>query len=171
MNSIVVKNGLLAGVSGIVVSLVIYLIEPKGFISWGGWVVIFPVLYCMVQATKETREANEGLATLREAFTPAWLTYLIYTVIYSLFTYVLMNIIDPGLIDLAKEASIEAMEKMSGMLGEEAMQAAIEEMEKNNPYRFSAIIMTMFFSLVFPGAIVALIIGLIMKKNKPESWG
>ena len=103
-------------------------------------------------------------------FTPAWLTYLLYAIASTLFTYIMLNFIDPGLLDLAREASIEAMEKLSGMMGEEATQAAIEELEKSNPYSLPKLGIGLLFSLVFPGAVIALIIGLIVKKEKPEDW-
>lgn len=60
MNSIVVKNGLLASASAIVLGLIVYLISPKGFLTWGSWLTMVPVVYFMVQAAKETRENTEG---------------------------------------------------------------------------------------------------------------
>lgn len=170
MNSIVVKNGLLASGVAIVLGLIVYLIDPKGFLTWGSWLTMVPLVYFMVQASKETKEANGGYGSLREVFTPAWLTYFLYAIASTLFTYVMLNFIDPGLLDLAREASIEAMEKLSGMMGEEATQAAIEELEKSNPYSLSKLSIGLLFSLVFPGAVIALIIGLIIKKEKPEDW-
>ncbi|HRD09118.1 MAG TPA: DUF4199 domain-containing protein, partial [Saprospiraceae bacterium] len=111
-----------------------------------------------------------GFATLREGFTPAWITYLFYAIASTLFTYVMLNFIDTGLLDLARQASIEAIEKLSGMMGEEATQAAIEELEKSNPYSISKLAIGVLFSLVFPGALIALIIGLVLKKQRPEDW-
>ncbi|MFN8320530.1 MAG: DUF4199 domain-containing protein [Saprospiraceae bacterium] len=170
MNSIVVKNGLLASVSAIVLGLIVYLISPKGFLTWGSWLTMVPLVYFMVQAAKETRETIGGFATLREVFTPAWITYLFYAIASTLFTYVMLNFIDTGLLDLARQASIEAIEKLSGMMGEEATQAAIEELEKSNPYSISKLAIGVLFSLVFPGALIALIIGLVLKKQRPEDW-
>lgn len=168
MNSIVIKNGLLAGGSAIIIGLVVYLVDPKGFLSWGSWLNFVPVIYAMVTAVKETRNENGGFISLRQAFTPAWITYLIYTIISSVFSYVLMNFIDPDLIVMAKEISIETFEKMSGFLGEEGVQTAIEEIEKGNPFGLGQTLTSTAITLVFPGAAMALIIAAIMKKSNPQ---
>lgn len=170
MNSIVIKNGLLASGAAIVIGLVVYLASPKGVFTWGSWLTLVPLIYFMVNAVKETRDGYGGYITLRQAFAPAWITYLIYAVISSIFTFVLMNYIDPDMITMAKEISIEAFEKMSGLLGEEAVQAAIEEIENKNPFSFSQILINTAGSLVFPGALVALIIAAILKKKNPEDF-
>ena len=72
----------------------------------------------------------------------AWITYLFYAVLSSLFSYVLMNFIDPDLIVMAKEVSIEAIEKMSGLLGEDGVQAAIEKIENENPFGIQQTLMS-----------------------------
>ena len=43
MNSIVVKNGLMAAGAAIILGLVVYLIDPKGFLSWGSWLTLVPI--------------------------------------------------------------------------------------------------------------------------------
>jgi hypothetical protein len=68
MNSIVVKNGLMAAGAAIILGLVVYLIDPKGFLSWGSWLTLVPILYFMVSAVKETRNENGGFISLRQAF-------------------------------------------------------------------------------------------------------
>ncbi|HMS97283.1 MAG TPA: DUF4199 domain-containing protein [Saprospiraceae bacterium] len=168
MNSIVIKNGLMAAGAAIILGLVVYLIDPKGFLSWGSWLTLIPILYFMVSAVKETRNENGGFISLRQAFTPAWITYLFYAVLSSLFSYILMNFIDPDLIVMAKEVSIEAIEKMSGILGEDGVQAAIEKIENENPFGIQQTLMGIAITLVFPGALIALIIAAIMKKTNPE---
>ncbi|MBK8701042.1 MAG: DUF4199 domain-containing protein [Saprospiraceae bacterium] len=129
MDNISTRNGLFAGISAIIIGLVIYLISPMGFLSWGGWITIIPVVYFMVAAAKTKREEEEGFISLRAAFTASWLVYLLYSLISVLFTYVMMNIVDPSLIDTAKQVSIEAIEKMSGWIGEQGTEAAIAELE------------------------------------------
>jgi hypothetical protein len=79
-----------------------------------------------------------------------------------------MNFIDPDLIVMAKEVSIEAIEKMSGLLGEDGVQAAIEKIENENPFGIQQTLMGIAITLVFPGALIALIIAAIMKKTNPE---
>lgn len=64
---------------------------------------------------------------------------------------------------------MEAMEKMSGLLGEEGTAKAIEELEKQDSFSIGNLLQSTVFSLVF-GAVIALIIGAAVKKEKPADW-
>ena len=79
-----------------------------------------------------------------------------------------MNYIDPGLLDLQREISIDAIEKLSGLLGEEGTEAALDALE-NQDWSFGVgkALQTYFMGLIIPGFIIALIISAVMKDRKP----
>ena len=80
-----------------------------------------------------------------------------------------MNFIDPGLIEIQREISIEGLEKMSSFLGEEGMEAAIEKIENNNPVSIGNMSIAFVFSLII-GAIVSAIVGAIMQKKNAADF-
>jgi hypothetical protein len=164
MNNYNAKHGLLAGAIVIALDLILYLINVNWYFMASSVGGIVPV-YFMVQAVLEERKENGGLIPFPKAFSHAWVTYLIYSVLITIFTFVLYNIIDPNLSVLVKEKAIEAFQKMSGFLGEKGVEEAIEEMDKTDQFSLQSMAIGFLSRLLFPGAIIALIIGLIMKKE------
>src|SRR5690606_21438834 len=102
--------GVYIGLANAVFNLLAYFINPQwmfsAYLQFG--LMIFNIVL-MVIAVNEYRDANEGYILFKEGFKAAWLTFIIGVTIVNLFTYVLYNFIDPGLIDLAKEKTMEAI--------------------------------------------------------------
>ena len=171
MNHYSIKNGLLAGGASIILGLIAYLINAESFLTYGGWLSFVPVIYFMVKAATEYKDGElEGFLSFKEAFSQSWKTYFLYAVISMIFTYVMMNFVDPSLGEAAKQISIKTIEKMSGMMGEEGTAAAIEKIESEEPYNLKNIAISFLLTLVFPGALIALIIALIVKREKPMEF-
>ncbi len=168
MNNYNAKHGLIAGGIAILICLLFYLVSADAYISYSQILTFIAMIPFMVQAVKEERELNNGFITFKKAMSHAWVTYFIYAIITSIFTYVMYNFIAPEMKTLVMEKAMEAFEKMKGMLGEEGVEKAIEALEQDDSFSLSNTIKGILFSLVFPGAIVALIIAAIMKKE--ETW-
>lgn len=169
MNKHFIKFGLFAGISSIIITLVLYLIDPKIMLQAGSWLIIIVTIVFMVRATKDKKKELGGFITFKEAFSESWLTYLVYAIVSTIFTYALFNFIDPGLKDTVNEISIEAIEKMSGLLGEEGVAKAVEEIEKGDNFTISKMLANLAGSLVM-GALVGLIIAAVLKSPKPANW-
>lgn len=161
-----VKNGILAGIGAAVYVLLLYLINarmvfgPASFIT----TVIFIVL--MVRSVKAEKEVLE-YTSFSDALKPAFLTYVIANLIYVIFYYVLVNFIATELLVIQKEMALEMLEKMSGFLGEEAVEKAVEEMEARSGFGIGTAIWTFAWSLIFPGFLIAAIIAAVMKDRQP----
>ncbi len=166
------KYGLMAGVVAIVLSMILYLIEPHMYLKFGSYITFLPMVYFMVQAALSERKINNGIISFKDAFKNSWVTYLIYGVITTIFAYILFNFIDPGLNDLIKETAIEAFEKMRSFLGDEATDKAIESLENSSTQNVANLSINFLFSLIVPGAMFAAIIALIVKKeeNPFQPW-
>lgn len=164
-----VRQGLYAGGASVLITLALYIIDPKMMLKVGNWLIFVLSIVFMVMAAKGKKKDNGGFISFKEAFTESWLTYLIYALISLVFSYLLFNIIDPSLKDTVKEIAMEAMEKMSGLLGEEGTAKAIEELEKQDSFSIGNLLQSTVFSLIF-GAVIALIIGAAVKKEKPADW-
>ncbi len=164
-----IKWGVYLAIASIASLLLFYLINPELIFSVNSYLGFVITIAILVFACKEVRENSGGFASFGEMFQTAFITFAIGSLIGVVFQYILMNFIDPGLIEMQKEISIEAMEKMSSFIGEEAMEVAIEEVENSNPTSIGKMGIGYIFMLVF-GAILASIIALIMKKKNPAEF-
>jgi uncharacterized membrane protein (DUF106 family) len=108
-----------------------------------------------------------ALSPFANAFKPAWGTFIITTTITTLFTFLLMNHIDPSLKDVVKEIQAEAFEQASGWLklGESDKEKMMEQLAESDAFDIKSIAFALPFSFIFPGTLYALIIALIMKKE------
>ena len=136
-------------------------------LSWGSLLGTAVVIYFMYKAVSATKIENGGLISLGEAFKSGWMVYIIGTVISTIFSFILMNYIDPSLLDLMRETQLEAIEKMSSLfnLPEEAREAQVTAIEEANPFGLGTLAMAIPISFLFPGAVIAIIMAAIMKKK------
>lgn len=163
-----IKYGLFYGGLSVAVFLVGYLINKRMLFSPGfGPIISFVIpIICMVIAARKTRESQDGFMSFGEALSPTFLTYVVGSLIFTLFHYVMNHMIDPSLLDIGKEVAIEAIDKLSGMLSMDEdqldmMKDAVEEGESG----LGSVLMGWAFSLIIPGFIIAAIMSAIMKKN------
>lgn len=165
-----VKWGVIGGIGIIIIDAILYFTGPKnllGFASYLEWIVIIPV---MIKAGMDERADQGGHLTWGDALKPTFLTFVISSLFYVFFYFALFNFIDPTLADTQREVAMQAIEKMGGMIGEDAMEAAVEAMDQQNfGFGMKELFMTYGLRLIFPGFIFAAICSLIVKKNPPES--
>jgi hypothetical protein len=169
MNNYNAKYGIYAGIAGIIVVLGLNMVSAKTMITFSSWLGIIAFIVAMVYAVREERLRNKNMISFGMAFKHAWVTYLIYGLITSVFTYVFYNFIDPTLKKELMDMTIEGLSKMEGLMGEEAYEKMVEELEKTDSFSLAKLLQGLFIQLIFPGAFVSAIIALIMKKE-PNPW-
>ena len=169
MENHAVKWGLIGGIGVVVYSLILYLMDPNSLFGGLAYIGILIYIFAMVKAVQGEKNDLGGYMTWGEALKPTFLTYAIASGIYIIFFYVLNNFIDPGLEELQRQAAIEMVEKMSGILGEEGVEQTIAQAdEQGYAFNIQKAGLGYFIGLIFPGFIFAAIIAAIMKKNRPE---
>jgi hypothetical protein len=162
-----VKNGILAGIGAAVYILLLYLINAKLVFGAASFVTTAIFIFLMVKSVKAEKAALE-YTSFSDALKPAFLTYVIANLIYIIFYYVLVNFIAPELLVMQKEMAVAMLEKMSGFMGEEATEAALDQMEsKNFDFGIKTAMWTFAWGLIFPGFLVAAIIAAVMKDSRP----
>jgi len=169
MNNSGIKNGLFFGALAVGLYLIVYLINSRLLFSAGFGPIIsivIPVIF-MVIAARTTRQNQGGIMTFGESLSCTFLTYVIGTFIYAIFSFLMSNIVDPSLLEIGKEVQIEAIDKVSGMLSmsEDQLDMMKEAVEEGANSGIGTILMGWAFSLIIPGFIIAAIISAIMKKN------
>jgi hypothetical protein len=166
MNNKGLSNGLLAGLVGIIILLIGYFISQAFFMKYASYVVFVAYLYFMYMAVKQTREEQDGFISFGKALAPAFLTFVVGSFLVAVFQYVMYNFIDSSLLDALYDQSVEQIERMSGMLGEEGTEAALERLdEKGVSFGIGQVLLGYGFGLIIPGFIFALIIAAILKKE------
>lgn len=167
MNNPGFKKGLYYGASAVALYLVAYLINKRIIFSPGFGPVIsilIPIVF-MVMAARSTRESQEGVMTFGESLSPTFLTYVIGSLIFTLFSFVMTTMVDPSLNEIAKEVALEAMDKLSGLMSEDQIDIMKDAVEESTNTGIGTTLMGWAFSLIIPGFIMAAIISAIMKKN------
>ena len=174
MKEIAIKNGLMAGIAGVILMLVLWLINPRYYINYQTFVGLIVVIYFMYRAGKEVRDQNGGYISLGEIFKPLFITIVFGTLIYALFQYVMFKFIDTGLVEVQKQIAIEGIQKVAEYINSEEIQENLDEAiaeieDKDFSITFMQVIKSWFVNLIF-GAIIALIQAAIMKKNPPVDY-
>lgn len=166
MGNLPVKYGLMAGGISIVFSVILYLLNDGVYLRFNIIPQYVIEIYFMAYVVSIIKERNNGFISFNEAFKSSWLTYILAASIISVFTYILMNFIDPGLIEKLKEMQVEAFELTSKWLklNEEDKEKQLEILRTTNPYDLKSIA-ALPVSFLFPGAIIAVVISLIKRKD------
>ncbi len=167
-------NGIFLGIAMIISTYVLYIANKSLFLSSRSILLIIFILL-IVKSGLEARNANGGFITFGQIFKNMFVTGTVGIVLCTPFEYIMMNYIDPDLIEMQKEISLEAAEQardfLSGIGGEEFDNQFDEELEKienTNPFSAMNSIRTLLIRLIAPIALLSALFGLILKKNKPQ---
>lgn len=161
-----IKHGIFYGLFSIILTLVIYLVDPTIFGEfWFSFLMMpIPIIF-MVLAVRDEKRADDGYILFGNAFLQSLGVVIIGYLISGVFSYLLYNFIDPGLEDVIKGSIIENMESFEDMMPEEAYEKMIEDMENRHFADLKSIGLGLV-SMIMIGGIFALIIAAIMKKER-----
>ena len=168
MKNQAIKFGLYYALINILYSLIVYFINPDLLLNVKVGLImsyLIPIIF-MFLAAKAERNQNNGSLSFGEGFKTAFLTWMVGTFLSIMFGYVLYNFIDPSLLDAAKEQAIEMSQGVAEKFGapEEALSQMEEDMADTNPMSISTVMIGWFFNLI-AGAIIAVIIGAVTKRD------
>ena len=164
-----VRNGLLYGGIGVILSLVFYFVNTELMFTW--WLQMLIgfglALFFMIKASREEKADNEGILTYGEAVKTTFIVGVIATVISSIYNHVMMAYIDPSLVDQMLEVQIKTAQASAEMFGapEEALDQMREQLEEQDftptiGKTISQMIMACVVMLIF-----SLIVSAFVKKN------
>ncbi len=159
-----VRNGIYGGIAVSILFLISYFVSTNFLLVWSGWIGFIIYIYFMYRSAADTRADGDGLISFGEAVKSSFITYAIAGLIGIIFLYILTNIIDPSLVDSAKEVSLRTIEKVGSLVGEEGLEAAREKIENQNPYGVSSLAVSYGTSLLI-GLLISLIIAAIVKRS------
>ena len=175
MNHHAIKSGLIVGVVTIVLTLLLYIIDPSLIVST--WLLlIIPLLLVFLILYFGTQHRNEigGFMPFGKAWLYSMQVLIAAGIIGTVFNILLYNVIDPELPETIADTAVENAESMMLKFGmpEDQMDEALEKTRVDTLKRLSVAgsIKNFFLGLIFY-AILSLITAAIIKKKEPELEG
>ena len=162
----VLNYGIMLGIISVIFGVIMYVtnvyLDPGIIYTLIGFLVLIVIISLGIKAFKSE---NGGYLSLGEALKVGIGVAVIGGIIAALWSFVLMNYIEPDYMNQMMEVQREKMVEAQPDLTESQLDAA-EEMTA----KFASPIMVVAFSLIgnlFFGLIISLIAGLIMKNKNP----
>ncbi|MBK6664717.1 MAG: DUF4199 domain-containing protein [Saprospiraceae bacterium] len=168
INPIWLRYGIIYGLVSIVFSLVIYYVVSMGLgtMSIISFIIMIVILVIVGRAQ---RQENNDILPYGEALKTTFLTGLVGVVISTLFTIILVNLIDPSLVEKLTEMGMDAARSMMEAVGmpEDKLAEAMEKAEEESVNGFTPTrqLLGIFQSSIFV-LIVAAIVSIFIKKDE-----
>lgn len=160
--------GLIGGMAAIALGLLYYLLNVRGFISYGAWFSYLALAATMVMAAKAQRAEQDGYLEFREGLKTTFLVWVIGSALLSFFHYALYNFIDPELADVQREVVTETLEKFMASADDATVDMINQAMEEGGfGLDLKKTLMGYLVGLIFPGFIIALIVSLVLQRKRP----
>lgn len=162
----VLNYGLLLGILSVIVGAVMYVtdayLNPSFIYSIISFLILITVITLGIKAYKQE---NGGFLSLGEALKVGIGVAVIGGIISAIWSYILMNFIEPDFMIQTMEASRDKMMENNPDMTPDQMEKALEMGASfNSPWIIMAVslIGNLFFGLV-----ISLIAGLVMKRESP----
>ncbi len=164
------QYGVLSAVVGLVVYIGLYLGGVKLMtspIAYAAYLlpIIFAVLGCIA-----AKKQNEGFLEFPQALKISFGIFVLTTLATSLFSYVLLNFIDPEFKQAMQQVTLEMTEKMMKRFGasQDQIDKALDEASKKDNFSFGSVMLGFAFNC-FISFLISLIIAVIVKKKNPQN--
>lgn len=163
-----INYGVLLGVISVLFNVILYVmnmhVQPHWSVSLIGFILFVVII---VLALKAFKKENGGFMKLVEALKIGLGIALISAIIGVIYTYVLINFLDPTYLDQLMSAQQDAMIEQNPNMTQEQIDQAMEFSKK-----FSGTGVIITFQLIaglFFGFIISLISGLALKRDNPAA--
>jgi hypothetical protein len=154
-------NGLILGLIGVVYTLVIYFLDLT-FNKIQGYVFLLILIVTLFYLVKSYRDNYlHGYIDYGKAVGAGVIIFLYYTIISSIFTYLLYKVIDTGLVAKSLAYSEEVMAKKG--FSQEIIDAGMKFQKKI--MKPEIMVLMGLFGNMLTGTIMSLIVGIFVKKE------
>lgn len=161
----IINYGVLLGILSVLLGVIIYITGNVGEQNWTATAVGFLIIVAsIVLGLKAFKAANNGFLNLSDALKIGIGIALIGGVLSVIWTLILMNFIEPDMIEQIMEVQREQLTERMPDMSEEQLEQSLAMVKK-----FSSPLIISAFALIgnlFFGFIISLIAGLIMQKKE-----
>lgn len=170
LKSIAVNYGLYLGALLALITVMAYAID-LGLLTnmWVGIFILIAVIVFGIIAVAKVKQAQQGFASFKEAFTAFFITVLIGLLISTFISFLLFNVIDTGAAEELKQKTIEqTVQMLEGFNSPvDVIDQTVEQLENQNQYALGNVLKGLGGYLVL-FSIIGLIVAAAMKKSKPD---
>ncbi len=163
------KYGLILGIINVLISASIIMIDYTLIASawWLGFINFAITITVLLIAGFQLRSEQGGSLPFKEAFLSTWLIIVIAGSLSTVYSIVQYNILTPDLPAQLQEAIVNQTATMLQNIGADdaTIDEAIAELESENSFSVNNLLLSFLYTSILGGAILAAIIGLIVKKN------
>ena len=171
LKSITTNYGLYLGVFLALITVLAYALNLELLTNmWVGILILVAIIIFGIISVAKVKQAQNGFASFKQAFTSYFITVLIGLLISTLVSFLLFNVIDTDAADVLKEKTIEKTVEMMENFNTptEVIAETVEQMESQNQYSIGNVTKGLAgYLVVF--SIIGLIVAAAMKKNNPEA--
>jgi len=161
--------GLIAGLAMVLLTTILYLSGVNTYLGKFAYLGYLILLAMAIAAPMAEKKADGGYLDFREALKAAFTVFVIALAMQTLFSWILMNYIDPGFRQAVEQAIMDKTEKFLQSMG--MSQDKIDDVQARekgvNQFALSRTMMGLAVSYVV-FFLIALIIAAIVKKKRPE---
>jgi hypothetical protein len=154
-------NGLILGLVGIVYTLLLYFLNQtfNKFLGYPLLIILGVTLFFLLKSYRDN--FRHGILTYGEALGAGMITFLYYSILMAIFTYVLYTVIDPGLLDKSLAYAEEILQKRN--MPQAQIDAGMAMQKKIMTPAFMAPIS--IFGNMISGLIISLIVSAFARKE------
>jgi hypothetical protein len=167
-----IKFGIIVAVVSILITTIIYTVDPTMFVSIGLGIGIFIInLIIGIYAVITTKKQMGGYIEFKEALGVYVLTMALGAFIGTAYMGILFNLIDPGVKEIISEAVIQMSVKMMQSFGAdaEAIRKSVEDIKATDSFSFFGLFKSFMGNLVVT-ILIGLIVAAATKKNRPYEF-
>lgn len=169
-----VQYGILAGIGCIVLTLILYMINMGLIVSYWFLSVYAVIVIAMIYSAYVIRRAQHNYIVFKDALKATFLVAIFAMLIWTVFNVILFKYIDPDLIQLLKEHSIEQLEKAlklaetpPGRVQEEIRRAESRNYAPTLATTALSYALSLIFGFIY-AAVISGIFHLVSKDNAPR---
>ena len=161
--------GVICGVAVIAFTIILYVLGVEWYTSPLAYVsFLIPIVVGFLGGIKQ-RTLQGGYITFKEALKTVFVIFIISIILDTIFSYVLLNVIDVPFREAIMQDAAIKMEKFLIKMGtpQDAIDKAMADFDNPDNFGPGKILLGVFFRMI-GWFIVALIIAAIIKKKRPE---
>ena len=166
--SMSIKYGVIAGISMIVITLLIYFVSVTALVGMLPRVVYVLLIFAMIWGGITARREMGSFNGFGHAFLTVFIISITATMLFDTFNYVLFKVIDPSIPVMIKQKTIENVTDIMEKLGttDEKTEQALQKVKDQDFTPTITILMARYAESAVIGAILSALIGLFV--NRPD---
>lgn len=165
--SIPVRMGILTGVVYVLLTFMLYSIDPAMLVSFWKTLPFLAMIGLLCVSAYLERQERQGFLPFKDALKTVFTVYVISETIWQFSNYMLFNYIDPALPQTLKQLTLEQLGEMKDLFAEKDLQTMRKGIEQED-YRITP--SAAFFAWgvwIIIGFLISLIIAAVFRKS-PE---